>query len=164
MEAGTSCAMATRPTSRMTVANIISRILKPRCPSPSLVDECRIPCFVYTFVRRLAGSFPRSACRRGPNLCGAGRKQNHGAITVLVWVRSATHIENVYTGRQCIVHANRSARVKLQRTRIRGGSWQRAHGVGISDGRGSRRSSPRRKYRPKTADPPFLLYGFQVCV
>src|SRR5438270_11889103 len=116
MEAGTSCAMATRPTSRMTVANIISRILKPRCPSPSLVDECRIPCFVYTFVRRLAGSVPRSACRRGPNLCGAGRKQNHGAVTVLIGGGRRTDIEHVYVRGHCAVHANRSARVKLQRT------------------------------------------------
>src|SRR5206468_7170801 len=113
MEAGTSCAIATRPTSRMTVANIISRILKPRCISPSLVDECRIPCFVHIFVRRLAGSFPRSAFRRGPNLCGAGRKQNHSAITVLVWVRSATHVEHECTGGQCAADANRSAGVKL---------------------------------------------------
>jgi hypothetical protein len=29
IEAGTSCAIATRPTNKMMVANIISRILKP---------------------------------------------------------------------------------------------------------------------------------------
>src|SRR5437773_1243797 len=65
MEAGTSCAIATRPTSKITVANIISRMLKPPCGSRSFVDECRIPCL--SMLRMPASRFSSRAPRQEPS-------------------------------------------------------------------------------------------------
>src|SRR2546422_8682560 len=86
IEAGTSCAIATRPTNKMIVANIISRRMKPSWREREPMDE---RCIIVSRSYASADSLPRSALRRGPNLRATGRKQNHRAIAELRIVRTA---------------------------------------------------------------------------
>src|SRR6266849_3668961 len=104
MVAGTSCAMATRPTSKMTVANIISRTLKPLSRLRRFVSANGIP---VSFSRlSLANPLPGAAGRSGPNLYGAGGQQNHSTIAE-VGVGRAAKVEHVGGQRQ-----NRATRIK----------------------------------------------------
>src|SRR6267378_4806031 len=88
MEAGTSCAMAIKPTSKMTVASIISRMLKPFSLLWCFVRADDIPVSL-ALVGQLPNSLPGPAGRSGPNLHGAGRQQNHSTIAELGVARTA---------------------------------------------------------------------------
>src|SRR6266404_1920809 len=68
--------MATRPTKRMMVANIISKRLKPCWLLRSLANGPPIPNIQSLFSTDLV---PGSAIGRGPDLNASGRKQHHGA-------------------------------------------------------------------------------------
>src|SRR5260370_3163311 len=54
IEAGTSCAIATRPTNRMMVANIISRMLKPRSLLLRFVNAENITVCQFSYPKRIA--------------------------------------------------------------------------------------------------------------
>src|SRR3989449_7632463 len=111
IEAGTSCAIATRPTNKMTVANIISRRLKPSWRERKLMVE---RCIIVSKSYASADSLPRSALRRGPNLRATGRKQNHRAIAALRIVRT-TEVKHKDVGRNTPADANGATRIERDR-------------------------------------------------
>src|SRR5258707_13033531 len=97
IEAGTGSATATRTTYRMTVANSISRRLKPCCRTPSFVAG---PCISFRPSRASTDSLPGWIgwiwdCGPGPDLRASGGKQNHGAIP-RVRVVGIADIENIH--------------------------------------------------------------------
>src|SRR5713226_4881065 len=76
IDEGTSCATATRPTSRITVANSISRRLKPSSPLRRVVNSRCILDLEYG----LAHWPPVPSAGSCPNLRDSGRKQNDGPV------------------------------------------------------------------------------------
>src|SRR6267378_1768895 len=95
IEAGTSCAIATRPTSKMMVASIISRMLKHLCP----------------WLRDSADLLPGSPVRSRPNLRASIRKQNHGAKSE-IGIGRATDVKHKDAGGNIPADPNRATRVK----------------------------------------------------
>src|SRR6266849_1765124 len=86
MDAGTSCATPTIPTSKIIVAIIISRMLKPSWPLRTIVYERRMS---ISYSWTLADLPPNSSWRGGPYLRASGRKQDHRAKPIFGMGRAA---------------------------------------------------------------------------